>query len=64
MNACKTIILIPVALLALSGCRAFNQTTPTGQPPVEDEILLGAGSAPLAQELEKAKPLVNLGREE
>ncbi len=59
MNACKATILILAMCLAVSGCRALNRTTPAGKPPVE-EILLSTGSSTLAEELEKAKPLVNL----
>jgi len=64
MNACKATILILATCLALSGCRALNRTTPAGKPPVEEEILLSSGSATLAEELEKAKPLVDLNQEE
>ena len=64
MNACKATILILATCLAVIGCRALNTTTPAGMPPVEEEILLSTGSATLAQELEKAKPLVDLNLEE
>jgi hypothetical protein len=64
MNACKATILILATCLAVSGYRAINPTTPAGKPPVEKEILLSTGSATLAQELEKTKPLVNLNQEE
>ena len=64
MNACKAIILILATCLAVSGCRALNPTRAAGKPPVEKEILLSTGSATLAEELEKAKPLVDLNLEE
>ncbi len=64
MNAFKTTILILAMCLAVSGCRALNRRTPAGKPPVEEEILLSTGSATLAQELEKARSLVDLNQDE
>ena len=64
MNACKTTILILAMCLAVIGCRAFFGPTHAGKPPVEEEILLSTGSATLAQELEKARPLVDLNQDE
>ena len=64
MNACKATILILATCLAVIGCRALVRTTPADKPPVEEDILLSTGSATLAQELEKAKPLVDLNLEE
>ena len=64
MSALKTTILILAMCLAVIGCRALPGPAPAGKPPAKEKILLGTGSATLAQELEKAKPLVNLSQEE
>lgn len=63
MKAATTIIFMLAALLALGGCGTLSQTMPTGYPPSENAILLSPGSATLAEELENAKPLVNLNRQ-
>ena len=64
MSAFKITILILAMCLAVIGCRALLGPTRAGKPPVEEEILLSTGSATLAQELEKARPLVDLNQDE
>jgi hypothetical protein len=50
--------------LAVNGCRPIIKPKPAGLPPAEAQILLDPGSAPLAGDLEKARPLVDLNRHE
>jgi hypothetical protein len=64
MNTFKITILILAMCLGVIGCRALPGPARAGKPAVKETILLSTGNATLAEELEKAKPLVNLNQEE
>jgi hypothetical protein len=64
MKVSRASILILAVCLAVNGCQPIIKPKPAGIPPAEEQILLDPGSATLAQDLEKAKPLVDLNREE
>ena len=64
MNISRASILILAVCLAVNGCQPLIKPKPAGIPPAEEQLLLDSGSAPLAGELEKARPLVDLNRQE
>jgi hypothetical protein len=64
MNALKLTIIILVTCLTFAGCGPLHRKTDTDKPPVEEDIRLGTGITTLAEDLEKAKPLVDLNLED
>jgi hypothetical protein len=64
MKVSRASILILAVCLAVNGCQPIIKPKPAGVRPAEAQLLLDPGSAPLAGELERARPLVDLNRAE
>ena len=63
MNVSRATIFLLAVVLVTGGCQPLIEPGPSAKPQAEAPILLDSGSATLAGELEKVRPLVDLNRE-